>query len=122
MSLSARTETTRAKLCGTSRSKGPASAESSSHMNCLCARSSELQRSHSTTCASKAVRSFISSSPSMKAAIFSVAQICFCTGIKLDPRDSPVDKLLTHHLARAEQPVLDRAQRQAGNFDDLFVS
>ena len=40
----------------------------------------------------------------------------------LNAGDSLFDKLLSHHLARAKEPVLDGAERQAGYFDNLFVA
>ena len=40
----------------------------------------------------------------------------------LNPGDTFFDKLLTHHLARAEEAILDCAERQSCYFDDLFVA
>lgn len=40
----------------------------------------------------------------------------------LNPGDSFFDKLLSHHLARAEEPVLDSTEWQPCHFDDLFVA
>src|SRR2546422_3124491 len=51
---------------------------------------------------------------------------CLCsrswTLIELDTCDAPLQKLLTHHIARSEQAILYSAQGQAGHFHNLFVS
>src|SRR4026207_430136 len=41
---------------------------------------------------------------------------------QLNSRNASVQELLAHHVASPEQAILDCAERQAGDFDDFFVS
>src|SRR6267142_2750378 len=40
---------------------------------------------------------------------------------RLNSRNPSAQKLLSHHVTRTKQSILDRSQRQAGNFDYLLI-
>ena len=85
---------------------------------------SEAQPSQPRTCCSNANRlrrlQFVINERRDLVALANV--IVGCHRWKLNPVNTAKQKLLAHHFARTKQSILDGAERQAGYFDDLFVS